>query len=104
MNNMSNEDIYCRKKILESIVQNINFDYENCLCWIQNFNGQFGYITMAQYVRIIESKPFCRITKDELLRIAMLKMDFGCYENFFVFSKDMSELYQKIFLLIELKS
>ena len=89
-----------RKQILESIVLNINFDYENCITWIYNFEGKFGYITMAQYIRIIESKPFHRMAKDDLLMKAMAKMDFGCYENFFVPSKTIPELYQKIFMLI----
>lgn len=89
-----------RKEILGSIVQNINFDYEDCLEWILNFNEKFGYITMAQYIRIIESKSFCRVAKDDLLRRAISKMDFGCYENFFSSSKNISELHQKIFMLI----
>ena len=89
-----------RKKVLESIVQNINFDYEKCITWIYNFDEKFGYITMSQYIRIIESKSFHRMAKDDLLMKAVSKMDFGCYENFFVPSKNITELYQKIFMLI----
>jgi hypothetical protein len=89
-----------RKEVLQSIVQNINFDYEQCLEWIIHFDAKFGYITMAQYIRIVESKPFCRLAKDDLLRRAMIKMDFGCYENFFIASNTIPELYQKIFMLI----
>ena len=89
-----------RRKILQSMVQNINFDYDDCLKWINNFDGKFGYITMAQYIRIIESKSFCRVSKDELLKRASWKMDFGCYENFFSPSNDIPELNQKIFMLI----
>jgi hypothetical protein len=89
-----------RKEILQNIIQNINFDYEQCLEWIRAFDGKFGYITMAQYIRIIESKPFTRREKDHLLRNAMIKMDFGCYENFFIPSQTIPDLYQKIFMLI----
>jgi hypothetical protein len=94
------QDMTERKQILESIVLNINFDYDNCISWIYKFEGKFGYITMAQYIRIIESKSFHRMAKDDLLMKAMAKMDFGCYENFFVPSKNIPELYQKIFMLI----
>ena len=78
----------------------MNFDYEQSLEWIKNFDGKFGYITMSQYIRIIESKPFSRLAKDDLLMRSMTKMDFGCYENFFIPSKNITELYQKIFMLI----
>lgn len=96
----SSDEIYQRKQILQSIVQNINFDYDQSLEWINHFDGKFGYITMSQYIRIIESKSFCRLAKDDLLMRAMTKMDFGCYENFFIPSKNITELYQKIFMLI----
>jgi hypothetical protein len=89
-----------RKEILQSIVQHINFDYDQCLEWIIHFDGKFGYISMAEYIRMIESKPFCRLAKDDLLRRAMIKMDFGCYENFFIACNTIPELYQKIFMLI----
>lgn len=95
-----NGDISERKEILQKIVQNINYDYEQCLQWMIDFDGKFGYITMSQYIRIIESKSFCRLAKDDLMRRAMMKMDFGCYENFFSASHHISELYQKIFMLI----
>ena len=97
--NISSE-ISNRKEILQNIVQNINFDYEQCLEWIIHFDGNFGYVTMSEYIRIIESKPFCRIAKDDLMRRAMVKMNFGCYENFFIPSKNIPELYQKIFMLM----
>jgi hypothetical protein len=97
--NISSE-ISNRKEILQNIIQNINFDYEQCLKWIIHFEDKFGYITMSEYIRIIEAKPFCRIAKDDLMRRAMVKMDFGCYENFFIPSKNITELYQKIFMLM----
>lgn len=89
-----------RKEILQNIIQNINFSYEQCLEWIKTFDSKFGYITMSQYIRIIESKPFTRMEKDYLLRNAIIKMDFGCYENFFIPSPTIPNLYQKIFMLI----
>jgi hypothetical protein len=89
-----------RNNILQSMVQNINFNYEDCVFWINNFNGRFGYITIAQYIRIIETKSFCRLAKDDLLIRAFSKMDFGSYENFFASSKTLQELNQKIFMLI----
>jgi len=98
------EYILSRKEILQHIVQHINYDYEKCLDWINHFNGKFGYITFAYYVRMIESRPFCRPAKNDLLILAMMKMDFGCYENFFIESKNISELYQKIFMLIMIEN
>jgi hypothetical protein len=101
--NKGTYDIEFRRKVLNNIVQNINYDYEKCMEWLTHFNDNFGYITMAQYIRIIESKSFTREEKDELLKIAILKMDFGCYENYFIESKNISELYQKIFMLITIE-
>jgi len=85
---------------LQEIVKNKNFNYEQCLDWIINYNEKFGYITMACYIRIIEMKEFCRSMKDELLRCAIQKMNFSQYENFFSMNRDINELYQKIFMLM----
>lgn len=92
-----------RKEIYQQIVQNYNFDYEKSLNWITNFQESFGYITMANYVKMIESKPFIRDQKDCLLQMAMNKMDFGCYENFFEECRNINELNQKMFLLMSIE-
>ena len=92
-----------RKEIYQQIVQNYSFQYEQCLNWITEFRDKFGYITMANYIKMMESKPFIREQKDSLLQIAMNKMDFGCYENFFETSRNINELNQKMFLLMSIE-
>jgi hypothetical protein len=92
-----------RKIIYQQIVENYNYDFGQCLKWISEFQEQFGYITMANYIKMIETKPFIREEKDNLLNLAMNKMDFGCYENFFEPCKSINELYQKMFLLMSIE-
>jgi hypothetical protein len=105
-NNMSEyltqkqEQIILIKTFLQEIVKNVNYNYEQCLEWIINCTNKFGYVTMACYIRIIEMKEFCRNMKDELLKLALVNMNFGNYENFFSMCKDVNELYQKIFMLM----
>lgn len=88
------------KCILRSIVQNINMDYEQCLNWIIHFDQKFGYVTFGHYIRLIEMREFCREKKDDLLRRAFKKMDYGIYDDFFESSKTLHQLYQKVFILL----
>jgi hypothetical protein len=85
---------------LSDIVQILNFNYDQCLSWIENFDSKFGYVSMAQYIRVVEMLNLEREQKDKLLRLAFDKMDYGNYEMFFEMSFNIAELYQKIFLLI----
>lgn len=90
-----------KKKILISeLVQMIQFNFDQVFQWLTTLDAKFGYISMAQYIRIIETLDMERGQKDILLNIAFEKMDYGNYETFFSFSHDLNDLYQKIFLLI----
>ena len=85
---------------LSEILCNIHFDYEKCLQWITNLEIQFGYISIAQYIRVIEMLVFTREMKDELLALAFHKMNYSNYEYYFEECVLMKDLYQKIFLLM----
>ena len=89
-----------RKIILVQIVQNMNFSYEEAQRWLENFPYEFGFITMAHYIRMLETKNFDRYEKDCLLRLAITKLNFSCYEGFFEPCKNIDQLYQKIFMII----
>jgi hypothetical protein len=88
------------KKKVYNVFSNLHFNFEQCLEWIENFDGKFGYISMAEYIRIVEMLSFDRQSKDQILNKAFDKMDYGNYENFFRMSYNINELYQKIFLVI----
>lgn len=85
---------------ISEIVQQLHFNFDQCYSWIENLEQKFGYISMAQYIRITEMLNFERESKDKLLHLAFEKMDYGNYESFFELSYNIPDLYQKIFLLI----
>jgi hypothetical protein len=89
-----------RKNVLSNIIQNINFSLDECKTWIRHFEEEFGYITMAHYIRVIESRNFDREEKNELLGLAIRKLNFSIYEGFFESCRNLDQLYQKIFMLI----
>jgi hypothetical protein len=99
---MDEPRIQNRKEIYKEIVKIYNLNYEDCLNWISNFEYDFGYITMASFIRMIEMKTLERQEKDHLLLIGMSKMNFGCYENFFELSHDIQDLNQKMFMIMSI--
>lgn len=85
---------------ISDMVHLYQFKFEQIYEWIINLESKFGYISMGQFIRIIETIDLEREQKDSLLNIAYDKMDYGNYESYFQLSYDIQELYQKIFLLM----
>lgn len=82
------------------IVQLIQWNYEQIYDWVNLIDQKFGYISMSQYIRIIECLNLSRQEKDILLKVALDKMDYAKYESYFEYSHDLGDLYQKLFILI----
>jgi hypothetical protein len=89
-----------RMNVLVQIIKNMTFSFQEAKLWIEEFEFEFGYITMAHYIRIIETKDFDRFEKDQLLGLAIKKMNFSIYEGFFDSCKNLEQLYQKIFMIM----
>jgi hypothetical protein len=92
-----------QKYFYKQIISNFNYDFDSCLEWMKILDKNFGYISFAQYIRIIEGKDFTRDSKDILFDLAYQKLDFGYYENFFEPSKSINELNQKMFLIMSIE-
>jgi hypothetical protein len=88
---------------ITDLVKLIQCNFEQISEWVIHIEQKFGYISIAQYIRIIEVLNLSREEKDKLLSLALDKMDYANYESYFEYSHDLGDLHQKVFILIMLE-